>query len=322
MWIAIVLPPLVVPLAVARPKACPRCGAGVPLRLHQRTRRRLAGVATIANDLGEEAVTESWAHRFRCTACGRTWTTREFNRVDRSRVQAFIESEVVVAYCLGDLPAQTLLDLRDRGTPISRASLFRVLARHRDGELERLHRANRRADHAASARQRPRIVIRGANIPANEGAFREMLEARPVVVAATDPALGIFVAVRSIAILLRRRRDALAEATVAWLRAYLDPLGSAGVLMYPTRRQLERAFPSYETLPFTSAAEDIVASSLDVKDDLRPDRPIARTALKSAVRVLTADVEAWSRAFDAPRRFRSRLASSTGADVSNEDIYD
>lgn len=322
MWVVIVFPPLVIPRGIRRRDACHRCGARGSVDVHERLTRRLAYFTPLANPAGELPVAQYTTVRFRCRACRATVTPPLPRPSSIGRVPRFHEAKAGVWYRLGDLPSQILVEMKHHDTPISRATLFRVLSRAWDQRLHQLHLANRRRKRRGARRHRAFVWCQGADIAVNEGAFAEAIAARAHVIDRDDGLLAASVVIRSTAVVFAMRRTPMATETLDWIERYLSRIGHAGVLRFRDRVELDRSFRPDLPNPMLRPGDDLVVPLEALGQPLAASRPPVRNAIVSALRIADMDQAAVRTALERGLRWRNARAVTSLGRIEHEGIHE
>ncbi len=255
MWIAIVLPPLLVPQALQRPDHCPACQTEGALRVHQRLKKRIPYVS-ISVDARQGWPSESHVRgvRFSCRACNRTFTTKMPDQQRGSLASAYVAAYVVTWYCLGLRPSAIYQKLADYDLEMSRASIYRFIAKATDPAIRELHRTRRNKFESLTVysmdRHRP-----------------ELCDVHPLSLISAEEDQAEQAMVRSTALVCKIYGNVENRLTVEWLDAYLRRFKLSGILAYPDLRSLEKSFNPDE---FLSRRAPAVTSLLGTYETNRP----------------------------------------------------
>lgn len=273
VWIAILLPPLLVPDTLERPDRCPACNSQGTLRVHERVRSRIPYIAALVDARqGRPSESHVRAVRFSCRACKRTFTSRRPERQPGSLASSYVSAYVVTWYCLGLRPSAIYEKLADYDLEMSRASIYRLIARATDPTIRKLHRVRRRRFQLLTVysmdRHRPELCD-GARLP----------------IFSVEESAASQAMVRSTALVCRIYGDADSRLTVQWLDGFLRQFKFAGVLIYPDRSTLEKSLGSTEDLSRRVPAASSLLHENERNGSLLTIEPTVRTILAAAVRL-------------------------------------
>lgn len=255
VWIAILLPPLLVPQVLRRPDRCQACGAEGTLQVHQRLVRRVRYITVSVDERqGWSSESHSRGVRFRCRSCKRTSSSTTTGGSRGSITTPYVKAYVVTWYCLGLKPAAIYQKLADYDLQMSRASVYRLIASAVDNAGRSLHRARRSTFESLTVysmdRHRPELCLQ-----------------QPLTVSAMGDPFGEVAIIRSTAFVFKLYGNFQNRAMIAWLDRFLSQFGLAGVFVYATRRSLDRDFNPNQILARRLSS---YASLVSEQEILRP----------------------------------------------------
>jgi hypothetical protein len=203
---------------------------------------------------------------------------------------------------------------------VSRATLFRVLRSVDDPVLGVLHADNRRS----SKRRVPRTPGTPASWGFSTGSWQTSYSGELALRVGRHGEVLPFdgdvthVVMRWSVMILHLYRTVFRWNTLGWIHRYLDSIGSAGVVAYASRRDLDRDFPPDSPMPLGEMTFDATLSDGALRGRLQRHQLLVRRAVVSGLRVLDAPVPTTRLSLD----WTSARASLRLADVDNADIYD
>lgn len=282
MWVVAALPPLAAPWGIDRPAACRQCGAS-RLVVHGHRRSPLPYVAARPNSAGEVAVTGYGTVRFKCQECGTTESAK-WRSASATKVPELVRAKAVFWYALGDPLPAILSSLDHAGTPVSRATVYRLLQEVGDDRLRHFHRANARRRRVWS-RRKPIRFFQGADIAVDEGDFAAAIRGRQAVIDPNSPYVAGALLVRTVAIVFRTYASRVLVETLQWLDAYMRPFGLAAIGMYRSRREIELLSRPEEPVPYIAPADHLVVRKSELNAPLDHAIPPIRNAVAAALRM-------------------------------------
>jgi hypothetical protein len=229
MWLAVILPALVVPVTVRRPPPCPACGATPRIHDHRAKKLPLLSEANSYN-----------TSRFRCPTCKQVTSADHYRPMGQSGVDQEIEAWIAFQYVLGVSVPEIVTNLVWNRVTLKRASVYRVIKLIADDQMRALHQANRRP-----ALSIPHISGGAIDLQDEEVLARIAHMVPEILEQPHDtPALLAlrWIILRRTAFVVRTYDDITGRTTCDWLEQYLHPIRDAGLFTYSSARELAKDF--------------------------------------------------------------------------------